>query len=226
MDFGLAFTYQFKDAVWWKKLLLTGLITLIPIVGLFYLIGWTMEIAGRFAKAHGSEEIELPEINFGQFIVKGLLGAVVVFVYSLPVLIFLIPIAIAGFLTADSGAGGSELIMIITSLCCGGLALLVGIFTGFLSYVAIVELQLKDFKAAFNFKRNFGILKNALVPYLLVLATEAFVMPILSSLGGLVCIVGALFTGPYSASILASFLGQAYQKGAAALPNEAGVLEI
>jgi hypothetical protein len=226
MDFGLAFSYQFKDEVWWKKLLLTGLITLIPIVGPFYLIGWTMEVAGRFTKAQSGDEVELPDINFGQFIVKGLLGAVVSFVYSIPVILFVVPIAIAAFLTADSGPGGSEWIMIVTSVCCGGLALLVSIFTGFLSFVALIDLQLKDFKAAFNFKRNFSILKNAIVPYLLVLAVYIIVTPILSMLGSIACGLGVLFTVPYSASILGSFLGQAYKKGSLALPNEAGVLEI
>lgn len=226
MDFSTAFTYQFKDEVWWKKLLLTGLIALIPIVGAFYMIGWTMEIAGRFAKAHGGEEVELPEIDFGQFIVKGLLGALVSIIYAIPVVLFLIPIAIAAFATADSNAASSNTIMIITSLCCGGLALLVAIFTGFLSFVAIVELQLKDFKAAFNFKRNFAIFKNAIVNYLLVLAVDVLVMPILSMLGGLACGLGVLFTVPYSASILGSFLGQAHQQGTLALPNESGVLEI
>jgi hypothetical protein len=226
MDFGLAFSYQFKDEVWWKKLLLTGLITLIPFVGPFYLIGWTMEIAGRFAKAHGSEEVEMPEIDFGKFIVKGLLGAVVSFIYAIPVMIFVLPIIIVSFITVDSGPGGSEWIILVTSLCCGGLALLAGIFTGFLSFVALVELQLKDFKAAFNFKRNFGILKNAIVPYLLVLVVQLFVMPILSSLGGIACGLGVLFTVPYSASILGCFLGQAHKTGSLATPNEAGVLEI
>jgi hypothetical protein len=226
MDFGLAFSYQFKDEVWWKKLLLTGLITLIPIVGAFYLIGWTMEIAGRFAKAHSGEEVEIAEIDFGKFIVKGLLGAVVSFVYAIPVLIFVLPIIIVSFITADSGLGGPEWIILVTSLCCGGLALLAGIFTGFLSFVAIVELQLKDFKAAFNFKRNFSILKNAIVPYLLVLAVYIIVTPILSMLGGIACGLGVLFTVPYSASIFGCFLAQAYKQGTQALPNEAGVLEI
>ena len=223
MDFGLAFSYQFKDEVWWKKLLLTGLIALIPIVGPFYLIGWTMEIAGRFAKAHDGNEVEMPDIDFGKFIVKGLLGAVVSFVYAIPVLIFVLPIIIVSFIVGDSGP---EWIILVTSLCCGGLAAIVGILTGFLSYVAIIELQLKDFKAAFNFKRIFGILKNAIVPYLLALVVQIFVMPILSSLGGIACGLGVFFTVPYSASILGSFLGQAYKKGSLALPNDAGVLEI
>ena len=225
MDFSTAFTYQFKDEVWWKKLLFTGLIALIPIVGAFYLIGWTMEIAGRFAKAHSGDEVELPDIDFGQFIVKGLMGAVVSIIYSIPVILFVVPIALAGFLTVDSG-GDPNWIMIVTSICCGGLALLVGIFTGFLSFVAIVELQLNDFKAALNVKRNFMIFKNALVPYLLVLLVQLFAMPILASLGGIACGLGVLFTVPYSASILSSFLGQAHQQGTQALPNEAGVLEI
>ena len=47
MDFGLALTYQFKDPNWPKKLLVAALISLIPVIGWFFVFGWSLEVTRR-----------------------------------------------------------------------------------------------------------------------------------------------------------------------------------
>ena len=83
MDIGRSFSYITEDQEWWKKVLLGGLISLMPIVGQLYVLGYVLEtlknvIAGR--------EVPLPEIgeDFGGKLVKGLLLWVITFVYFLP----------------------------------------------------------------------------------------------------------------------------------------------
>ncbi len=49
MDFGKAFTFAFEDPDWLKKILINGLIGLIPLVGQIYLMGWGLEVARRIA---------------------------------------------------------------------------------------------------------------------------------------------------------------------------------
>jgi hypothetical protein len=221
MDFGLAFTYQFDDEEWIKKLLLTGLIALIPIVGQFYLTGWMMEIAERFAKDQAKT---LPEIDFGGYLGKGFSGFVATFVYSLPGLIVMVPGIIASALAASSGEDAA-VFGIIAMVCCYGLGILVSIAAGLLSLPAIVEVQLKGLKAGFQVKKMWSIFKSAIVPYLITIAVVAIAVPIISSLGGIACGIGVIFTLPYSISLYGAFLGMAYREGVTSADSGA-ILEV
>ena len=42
MNFGKAFSYKFEYQKWIEKILITALISLIPIFGGFYLLGWAL----------------------------------------------------------------------------------------------------------------------------------------------------------------------------------------
>jgi hypothetical protein len=213
MDLGKAFSYQFETEDWWKVLLLTGLIALIPVVGFIYIYGWMMEIAGRFAKASNGGHVELPGVDFGGFLEKGFKGFVVGLIYSLPALIVAIPLAII-LPVAVSTMDDPTAVILIASICCGGLAVLLSIAGGLLTYPAIVEVQLKDtIKAGLDFKRMFAIFKAAIVPFLISIVAMAIVSPILSSLGALLCGFGVLLTVPYSISLMGYFVGNAYREG-------------
>ena len=52
MDFGLAFSFPFQDKNWLQKILIAGLIMLIPIVGWFAVIGWALEITRRVVRQY------------------------------------------------------------------------------------------------------------------------------------------------------------------------------
>ena len=47
MNYSHAFSYVFEDKDWLSKILIAGLISLIPIVGQLYLFGWMIEIVRR-----------------------------------------------------------------------------------------------------------------------------------------------------------------------------------
>lgn len=213
MNFGLAFTYQFQDPDWIKKILLNGLLALIPIVGPFYLSGWMLEIAARFAK---DDSVLLPEIDFGKYLKKGFMASVVSLIYSLPGFLVTIPAII---MMVVSASGGDETLMtvaMITMICCYGLGFLVMIATSLLSMVAVVEFTLKDFKSALQVKHMFAIFKSAIGPYLLTILVVGLAVPIIASLGSIACGIGVLFTMPYSLTVTAALLGQAYRQGAGA----------
>jgi len=40
MDFGKAFSFVFEDEDWIKKIGVGGLISLIPVIGVFLVLGW------------------------------------------------------------------------------------------------------------------------------------------------------------------------------------------
>ena len=58
MDIGRSFTYVLDDDEWWKKVLLGGLLSLIPIVGPLYAIGYVLEVISNVI---GGRETPLPE---------------------------------------------------------------------------------------------------------------------------------------------------------------------
>ena len=58
MNFGLAFSYVFKDNDWFKKLAIAALFSLIPVVGQFVLVGWGLRIAKNVID--GNKEYPLP----------------------------------------------------------------------------------------------------------------------------------------------------------------------
>ena len=213
MNIGLAFTYQFEDEGWIKKLLLTGLIALIPIVGQIYIFGWMMEIAERFAT--GSTK-ELPDIDFGKFLGKGFSGYIATLIYSIPGIIVMLPGIIASMFMG-SASEDAVILIYLAMACCFGLGALVSVAASLLSFPAIVEVQMKDLKSAFQVKRMFAIFKGAIGAYLLAIVILALAVPIISSLGAIACGIGVIITMPYSISLYGALLGMAYSEGASSV---------
>ncbi len=81
MDFGLPFSFPFQDQSWMKKLSIAGLITLIPIVGWFYLLGWGLEITRQIIRG---EPVIIPETDFEKFLSRGFKAWVISIVFAIP----------------------------------------------------------------------------------------------------------------------------------------------
>ena len=106
MDIGKSFTFVFEDPNWASKIIIGGLITLIPIVGWLFVIGYLVAIARNIING---DQQPLPEwSDFGQIFVDGIYGFVIAFVYVLPIIvvscIFWAP---ASLIAPDSGDGGA-----------------------------------------------------------------------------------------------------------------------
>jgi len=85
MDIGKAFTYVFEDEDWVKKVLIGGVINLIPIVGLLFTSGYMLETLKNVMEGH---PLPLPEWDdWGGKFMKGLMAAIIGLVYSLPVIV-------------------------------------------------------------------------------------------------------------------------------------------
>jgi len=211
MEFGRAFSYVFKDPDWLKKVALTGLIGLIPVLGQLYLLGWGLEISRRVIK--GESEL-LPEINFGGFLGKGFQAWVIALVYAIPVIILQLPIQLVGPLSAALQMDQDTLgyIMIAVSVCCGGLLLIYSIFLGFMVPAALGNFVSKNqLGAGLRFGEVFALVKAAPVAYLLVLVGNILV-GLIAPLGAIACVIGVIVTQAYSLSVMGHFIGQAYRE--------------
>ena len=210
MNFGLSFSYVFNDPDWFKKVAIPALCGLIPVVGQFVVAGWALKATRNVIE--GNEENALPELEFGQDLGRGFMSFLIGLIYSL------IPIVLSGIAGGLFGWGADAdqalmVIMYIVGGCIGLIGILVGLLLGFLSMAGIANYVAKgEFKAAFQFKELFGMLKKSFVSWLLVLLGAILTMGIVAPLGGIACGIGTLLTTAYGSVVYAHLLGQAYHK--------------
>jgi hypothetical protein len=207
MNFGLAFSYVFKDKKWFEKILLPAVCSLIPIIGPFIPAGWGLKAAKNVIEGH--QEDALPQLDFGADLVRGFLAAVITFIYNLPVAIVM---GIGGYL-AGMGGAAEEAVPLILGICILIVGTLLTLFISFLSVIAIANFIGKgEFSAAFRFKDIFGMLKKSFVSWLLVLLGQILVMSIIAPLGLIAFIIGVILTSTYATAVYSHLLGQAYNK--------------
>jgi len=210
MNFGLSFSYVFKDPDWFKKVAIPALCGLIPIVGQFIVSGWALKATKNVME--GNEENALPELEFGADLGRGFMVFLIGLIYSLPVGIFS-GIAAALFSFAPAADDTIQVILFILGGCVGLIGLLLGILIAFISVVAIANYVAKgEFRAAFRFKELFGMLKKSFVSWLLVIVGLILALGIIAPLGAIACGIGALLTFAYGSAVYAHLLGQAYNK--------------
>ena len=211
MNYGYAFSFQFKDDEWIKKFAIAALFTLIPIIGPFFLAGWGLEITRRVIV--GDPE-PLPEwSDFGNYIVKGLQLVIIGFVYALPIIL------VQACTQGAYAVGMEELyyedafvaVSVVAQVCMGCLTFLYSIFLGLFLPAAIGHFAAEgQFGAAFRFSEIFRIFKAGPAAYVIILLAS-FVMPFVGMLGLMFCLVGALFTSPYVLTVMQYLYGEAYR---------------
>jgi len=213
MDFGLAFSYVFKDKDWFKKIVLPALCSLIPVVGQFVLSGWGLKATKNVID--GNKENALPDLEFGADLGRGFMAMVITFIYSLPAAILM---GVAGGLVgfgANSGDDTLAILMYVVGGCLGLIGFLFALLVTFMGVVAIANYVAKgSFKAAFNFKEIFRLLKKAIGPWLLVILGQMLALGIIAPLGVIACVIGVFLTMAYGVAVYSHLLGQAYNKAA------------
>ena len=214
---GEAFVWPFRDPKWVEKVVIMGLILLIPIIGTIDGLGWLIAAIRRLREG----KAELPPANF-DYLGKGFEMFIVQLVYSLVAIaaaaVLLVPAIV--LLNSQSGAGGNGLLIAL------GLLLLFGGFgvaiAAFLLYYLIrpaivLGVDHRGIEGGFDLGAIARRLRvspvNALIAGLMLIAAG-----FIASLGAYACFVGIIFTVPYSLAIEAWII-QSYEVGST--PKEA-----
>lgn len=215
MDFGLAFTFVFKDPDWLKKVALTALIFLIPIIGQIYALGWGLEITRRII--NGDPSPLLPDVDFGSHLALGFKAFVISLVFSIPAMIFQLPTTVLGTIANQGGMDENTMALVVSivSVCCGGLSFIYSLALSYFLPAAYGNMVAKgSLGAGFNFSEIFALIKAAPVPYLIALG-GIIVAGIVASLGVIACVIGVIFTAAYAFAVESHFFGQAYRQATA-----------
>ncbi len=217
MDFGKSFTFVFEDPEWLKKIVIAALISIIPVIGQIYLVGYGLEVGRRVIR---QDPRPLPDVSFVESLMLGLKSFVIGLVYSIPAIVFSLPISFVPLISSDTGSDMSNLspIAAAVALCCGGLLLIYGILIWV--WLPAAEghfLATGSMGAAFRFGEVWALLKAAPGPYLLVLL-GLFIASLIAPLGTIACGIGVLLTTAYAVLFSSHLIGQAYN---AAVANKA-----
>jgi len=220
MDIGRSFTYITEDQDWIKKVLLGGVITLIPVVGPLFAFGYVLEamknvIAGR--------EVPLPEISdFGSKMIEGLKVWVISFIYALPLILFAVCAQTGNLTPIMAEYVSRDVLDVLTtvsigvSVCCGCLLLLYAILMGLIMPFAWGKyLEAGEFGAAFRLSEIFDMLKHNIGPALVVLLISALAFFVAEIAGVIVCGIGLIFTVFYAQLVMAFLYGALYRQAKA-----------
>lgn len=184
-DVGEAFAWPFHGPDWFGRMVLQGLIYVIPIIGWISLGGWMMRTIDNFRA--GRRELAPAGFHLAR-------GLPVSFTFLIYGVLLNIP---GGILDSFAGPLNSGVLNAL-----GGLAHLLGtLFLAFLSPVLILFVHRGGFAAGFDLGGIWRTATGANTGNTFVAAAVIFAAGIIGGLGWILCLVGLLFTLPYQQAI-------------------------
>jgi hypothetical protein len=218
MEIGRSFTFPFQDKSWLSKLLIGGLISIIPILN-FALVGWMVDIAKRVMD-HELEELPGWD-NFGKKFMGGLYYTVASFIYALPVILVscvLFAISFGSTFAAAQSGSTDEVIGAImagnsfVAICLGCLMVLYGLVLSVLMPALMVHYAKEgNFGSMFKLGTVFGIVRENTGTFFmawLVALVFSFVAGL--ALGGAMTILSVIPCIGWIAALLISMMATPY----------------
>jgi len=209
MDIGRAFTYVFEDEDWVKKVLIGGVVNLIPIVGFFFTAGYMLETLKNVMEGRS---LPLPEWDdWGGKFMKGLMVFIIGLIYSLPLIIIVccLMVGVSAFASQGEDVANRMISVIMPCVQCVNLLYSIALMV-FLPAILAKYAETEELGAAFRFGEIFSLVKDNIGTYLLVLVIN-LLAGVITNLGVLACGVGVLFTMFYAMLVNAYAYGQAYR---------------
>ncbi len=215
MEYGQAIRFPRQDRGWIVKLVITSVLSLVPVLGQIVVAGYGQEIASR---VYRDDAHPLPDwADWGRLLRRGFGWLIVVVVYALPLALFggLLAGVNLGIDWAVNANGPSEALRtggLVLSLCANLLVVGYGIWAALTLIAATGRLAVEDrFGAAFQLGGIWADIRRQPGLYLSVLIVDVLAFVLLPALGAIACGVGALAGLSYAIWISGYLAGEAYQ---------------
>lgn len=211
MDIGKAFSFVFEDEEWVSKMLIGGLISLIPIVGQLAAMGYALKVAQNVAQGHPRP---LPRWGeFGDHLMRGLYDLVIRLVYSLPILVLVLLFVCVGAASggAASGRRAEEQIGAmfgVLGLCLVPIVLVLALVLSLVAFAALGRfVATNNLGPALRVGEVIGLVRKSPGAWAMLLVVS-ILAGLVGGLGAIACGVGALFTSFYAQCVIGHALGQ------------------
>jgi len=209
MDYGKSFTYVFDDEQWVQKLLIGGILSMIPIVNLV-VIGYALRLVKNVASG---VEKPLPQWDdFGDYFVKGVTSVLASAIWALPIIavsgLTAVVNAITGY-NADPNNASLGGIACVWSLSC--LSGLYGLFLGIVLPAAHILYAVSgDVGTFFRFGSISKFITSNLGNYIIALLVYGVAF-VIASFGVILCVVGVVFAEFWAILVGSHLGGQLYR---------------
>ena len=214
MDATRSFKYWLEDKDWIKKVLIGGVLNLIPVIGQAFMWGYGLR---QLKNVTEGRELPLPEWDdWGGDLMRGIMVFLGYLVYAIPLIILSIFSSIfaglgttAAMNAARAGQASGTGIWGVCICCISivnfiySVALAVWLPAALLNYINV-----GSFMGFFKFADILAIIKNNTKNYITVILMWLAATIVAGIVGGIVCGVGTLFTLFISNLIFVHLLGQ------------------
>ena len=204
MDIGSSFSYMFQDEDWIKKILIGGVVGLIPIVN-FAAIGYMIQ---TIRNVRDGQALPLPEWDeFGKYFVDGLWIALIFLVWAIPIIVVACLQGVGTAVLADASSDAANALSII-SACFACVTVLWGLVIAAVSPAIMVRYaEVGEFMAGFQFSEIVDIIRANVRSYIIVVLLM-WVAALIASFGVILCVIGVIFTQFWSYLVAGNLMGQ------------------
>jgi len=204
MDIGKAFSYVISDKDWVKKVVIGGIVGIVPIANLI-VIGYGLRVLKNVAQ---DDPQPLPEWDdWGGDFVKGLMVTLASLIYSSPAIVLSGMFALIGVFTGNI-SGEVEGVFTALMVCFNCLVVLWALAVSLWMPAAMVNYTEKwSFGAMFAFEKIWTLISENIGNYVTVLVVM-LLAGIAAIFGWIACVIGVLFTQFYAQLASMHVLGQ------------------
>ena len=214
MDIGRSFSYITEDEDWWKQVLIGGLLTLIPVIGPFYAMGYMVQAIKNVIEGR---EVPLPDAleDFGDKLVKGLILTLIMLIYALPLI--LIGACSGGGMAILSDAQRNpdavDTIGTVYGVCFGCFGTLYGVLLGLIApFVYATYADTGELGAALKLGRIWGMLQKNIGPAFIALLVSVLAGMLASVAGLILCGIGLFATSFFANLVIAHVYASLYRQ--------------
>jgi hypothetical protein len=219
MDIGRSFSYITEDEDWWKQVLIGGLLTLIPVIGPLYGMGYMVQVIKNVIEGR---EVPLPDAleDFGDKLLKGLILTVIMFIYALPIIVIATcsGIGLGIFTDAIRDPDAANAVGTVWGVCFGCLGVVYGVLLGLVApFVYATYADTGDLGAALKLGRIWGMLQANIGPAFIVLLVTILAGLLAVVAGLILCGIGLFATSFFANLVIAHLYGSLYAQSKSAV---------